>query len=191
MQSQNRLAEREVCPLLRAGPPLKDVDLTELVIGGEGYIGSRLLKMIPGASATTRRSHLWMSFMDLANVGSFPLADIVYICAGVNGAMACEGNSKAYRVNVDGTVKLAQHYSKTGFVVWISSTTVEWSNSAYARMKQVTEGILRVMPNVGIVRAGRVVNSNVEDLCKTLIDVGRGKITGVTLWGEDEKPYDR
>jgi hypothetical protein len=68
---------------------------------------------------------------------------------------------------------------------------VEWSNSAYARMKQVTEGILRVMPNVGIVRAGRVVNSNVEDLCKTLIDVGRGKITGVTLWGEDEKPYDR
>lgn len=163
----------------------------ELVIGAEGYIGSRLLSLLgPYALGTTRRSHPYFSYLDMEKIGSLPLADIVYICAGVNGAMPCEGNSRAYRINVDATIRLAQHYAKSGFVVWISSTTVEWSNSAYARMKQVTEGILRVMPNVGVVRAGRVVNSNIDDLCKTMIEVGRSRIEGVTLWGE-EVPYDK
>jgi dTDP-4-dehydrorhamnose reductase len=165
--------------------------MRELVVGADGFIGSRLLELTGGLGTSRRVTPDLYHYMDLALLGSLPPADIVYICAGINGAMVCEGNSKAYRINVDGTVRLAQHYSKTGFVVWISSTTVEWSNSAYARMKQVTEGILRVMPNVGVVRAGRVVKSNVDDLCKTMIEIGRDRIQGVTLWGEDEKPYDK
>lgn len=165
--------------------------MRELVIGSDGFIGSRLLELTGGVGTSRRVTPGLQHYMDLSQLGSLPGADVAYICAGVNGAMNCEGNPKAYTINVDSTIRLAEHYSKTGFAVWISSTTVMWSDSCYARWKQVTESYLRTLPNVGIVRAGRVVKSNLDDLCNTLIEVGRNKLSGLHLWGEDEKPYEK
>jgi len=166
----------------------------ELVIGADGYIGAHLAR-IAGARGTTRRAgggeHLFLDLLDFREA-ELPAADRVYICAGVNGAMPCEGNARAYRINVDATIRLAQHYSgRGGFVVWIGSTTVEWSSTAYARHKLTTETVLRTMPGVAVVRAGRVVNSNVEDLCRTMLGIGRDRLRGVHLWGAEEPAYAR
>jgi dTDP-4-dehydrorhamnose reductase len=127
-------------------------------------------------------NHHLINLLDFTDV---PPADIVYICAGVNGALRCEGSPEAYRTNVDGTIRLVRAYS-SAFVVWISSSTVEWGNSQYARMKAQVEAVLLNNPNVGIVRAGRVLESNVDDLCTTLLKVGRGRIGHLTLWGAEE-----
>lgn len=162
----------------------------ELVIGADSFIGRRL-KQLTGAEGTSRRGnsehHLDCHFMD---VRYLPSADIVYLCAAANGQKICEGNALAYRVNVDATIRLAKHYQGKAFFVWISSSTVEWANSAYARHKALTETALRMMPGVGIVRAGRVLKSNVDDLCRTLMEVGRNRIEDVTIWGSEE-PYEK
>lgn len=169
--------------------------MRELVIGVDGFIGSRLREMA-GAEGTSRRNPTMHQFhyLDLLGFAEMALPDaaVVYICAGVNGAMNCAGNRDSYRINVDATIRLAQHYSARGaFVVWISSTSVEWSAEAYARQKALAETALRMLPNVGIIRAGRVLKSNVDDLCNHMIAVGRSRIKGVTLWGTDERPYEK
>lgn len=167
----------------------------ELVIGADGFIGGRLRTLLgPQCEGTSRRNPTMHPFhhLDLLDfeVAKLPEATAVWICAGVNGAMACEGRAESYRVNVDAPIRLARHYRATGaFTVWISSTTVEWSNSAYARQKSLSEVALSSVPLVGIVRAGRVLHSNVDDLCQLLAKIGRERRAGVTLWGTDEQPY--
>lgn len=165
------------------------------MVGADGFIGKRLLELT-GGEGTSRGNPIYHHHhvLDLKefNSDTLPDADVVYICAGVNGAKNCEGNQEAHRTNVDGTIKLAKHYVGHGaFVVWVSSTTVEWANTSYARQKAMTETVLFNVPNVGIVRAGRVLHSNVDDLCNVLMKVGRDGIEGLTLWGTDEKPYDK
>lgn len=169
--------------------------MRQLVVGADGFIGRRLLG-ITGAEGTSRGNPIYHHHhvLDLKDFDTekLPQADVVYICAGVNGAKNCEGNQDAHRINVDGTIRLAKHYVGQGaFVVWISSTTVEWSNSAYARQKAMTETVLLTMPRVAIVRAGRVLHSNVDELCSTMIRAAKQRSEGVTLWGADEKPYDK
>lgn len=164
--------------------------MTELVIGADGFIGQRL-QQLSKAEGTSRRNPLFLpnSYyleLDRFSDGDLPDADLIYLCAGINGAMKCEGNKDAFRVNVDSTIRIAQHYTPKSFLVWISSMSSEWANTAYARQKAYAECALRLMPNVGIVRAGRVTKDNLDDLCKTLIKVGREKIEGITLWGSDD-----
>lgn len=168
--------------------------MKELVIGADGYIGSRLVTFLK-ADGTSRRNPTLARreyFLDLLSFedSDLPEYEIVYMCAAVNGAQKCEGNQESYRVNVDATLRVLEHY-KGQFVVWVSSTTVEWANTAYSRHKQIVESACRHMPWVSVVRAGRVVNSNLESLCQTLAYVGRNKKPGLTLWGIDEKPYDK
>lgn len=125
-------------------------------------------------------------------MGKLPEADIAYLCAGVNGTLTCARDPQgSFRVNVDGTLYVAERYRGKSFVVWISSTTVEWCSEAYAVQKRTAETVLRTMPHVGIVRAGRVTKENVSDLCETLVEVGRSGKSGVTVWNPDEKPYER
>jgi hypothetical protein len=166
----------------------------ELVVGCQGYIGAKLMHLsgAEGASHGNPNYHPY-HLVDL----KYPLdptppqTEIAYICAGINGAQKCEGNAEAYRINVDGTVELAKHYTQQGtFVVWISSRSLEWSTSAYARQKQIAEAMLYPL-GVGIVRAGRVTADNVDDLCATLMEVGRGRIGGLTIWGTDDIAYSR
>jgi dTDP-4-dehydrorhamnose reductase len=169
--------------------------MRELVIGVDGFIGRRMLDLT-GAEGTSRGNPCFHGHHHLDLLGfsesDLPKADMVYLCAGVNGAMKCAGNQESYRVNVDATIRLAQHYSSSGsFLVWLSSTSVEWSIEAYARQKAMAETAIRMLPSTGIIRAGRVVRSNLDDLCHRMIAVGRTRTSGVTLWGEDERPYDK
>lgn len=163
--------------------------MRELIIGMDGFIGRNLHQHLPDAIVTTRRSNRLETahYFDLARPGPLPDADIVYLCAGVNGTLTCaQDPQRSWRVNVDGTIYVAEH---SVFLVWISSTTVEWLNEHYGRQKRTAESHLRALPYVGIVRAGRVLQSNVDDLCSLMIDIGRNRKRGVVLWNEDEKPY--
>ncbi len=164
------------------------------VIIGEGFIGGMLARLIPDAIQTTRRPRVldgrWP--YDMTEGGSLPDVEVAFLCAGVNGSLSCARDPQgSYRTNVDGTVRVAEHYRGKAFLVWLSSTTVEWSSDDYGTQKRMAESILRQMPHVGIVRAGRVTTGNVRDLCRKMIEVGEAKIPGVHLWGEDEKPYEQ
>ncbi|HET9285672.1 MAG TPA: NAD-dependent epimerase/dehydratase family protein [Candidatus Angelobacter sp.] len=161
-----------------------------LVIGATGFIGGNLAKHLPkiGTGLWTRND-----FDMLTKTGFLPQAHIIYLCAGVNGTLTCSTNpQETYRVNVDGTIYITEHYRIWGgFVVWISSTTVEWLSEDYGAQKRTTEQYLRQMPNVAIVRAGRVDNSNVADLCTTMIDLGQKQRKTLVLWNENEQPYKK
>ncbi len=167
----------------------------ELIIGMDGFCGRHLCERLPDAIRTTRRNAGLDApnthYFDLLDQGPLPDADIVYICAGMNGTLtALNAPQICYRGNVDGTVYIAERYRDTGaFVVWIGSTTAEWQLEFYGRSKRYAEIILRTMPHVGIVRAGRVQHTNVDSLCSLMIDVGRNRRRGVFLWNKDEQPY--
>jgi len=166
--------------------------MRELIIGQDGFIGRNLCRHLPEAMCTTRRNAAMerAHYFDLAKCGPLPDAEIVYLCAGINGTLTCASDpQRSYRVNVDGTIYVAEHYRDKAFVVWISSTTVEWLTEHYGRQKRVAESHLRTLPHVGMVRAGRVLQSNVDDLCKIMISVGRNRRRGIVIWGEDEQPY--
>ncbi len=163
----------------------------ELVIGMDGYIGRHLCARLPDAKRTTRReagagnTH----YFDLATQGPLPDADIVYVCAGVNGTETCARDpQRNYRINVDGTIYVAEHYQDKAFVVWISSTTVEWLLDHYGQQKRIVENHLRTLPHVGMVRAGRIDHRNVEDLCSLMIDIGRTRRRGIVLF-DNVNPY--
>lgn len=167
--------------------------MREVVIGIDGFIGSAMAVKLPNAVHTTHKPfHVdgrWP--FDLLDFGPLPSADVVYICAGFNGQKKCEGNPVSHHVNVDATIRLAKHYINEGaFPVWISSRSLEWCNSAYSRQKMFVESVFHLLP-VGIVRAGRVTPDNLDDLCDTLIAVGRSKRCGLTVWGTDEISYDK
>lgn len=165
--------------------------MKELVIGATGFIGAALMAKLPGAEGTARRpgaTHV----LDLLGPIDLPAADVIYVCAGANGAKACEGNQEAFRVNVDAPIEIAREAQLfRGHVVWISSMSVEWLSTAYQRQKLAAEGVLRLMPNVSVVRAGRVVKTNVDDLCDAMIAAGRSRRPGLVRWGNDELAYQK
>ncbi|MDZ4253979.1 MAG: hypothetical protein U1A72_15525 [Sulfuritalea sp.] len=167
--------------------------MTHLVIGARGFIGSALMRRLGAAACgTSRRDGESDYVFDLLNFQDVPEADTVYICAGANGAKACEGNQDAFLVNVDAPVKISHIVTgRGGFVVYISSMSVEWLSAAYQRQKLTAETVLRVMPGVGVVRAGRVLKTNIDDLCDTMIRVGRDRVCGVTRWGNDDIAYQK
>jgi nucleoside-diphosphate-sugar epimerase len=168
------------------------VAVRELIIGGDGFIGTALRRSLPEAVATTRRRDMVGPFLDLLEVRAVPACDVAYLCAGANGAKACEGSQAAFRVNVDAPIEIARLVAAGGgFTVFVSSMSVEWLSTAYQRHKLAAEGALRAMPAVGIVRAGRVVKTNLDELCETLIHVGRNRVAGVTRWGSDELAYQK
>jgi dTDP-4-dehydrorhamnose reductase len=163
--------------------------MRELIIGATGRIGKVLSKKLPDAIRTSS-SDGNLPLLDLLHVKTIPLCDIVYICGGINGTKPCEGNEFAFRINVDGPVNVARIMAaRGGFSVYISSMSIEWLGAAYQRQKLAAETILRTMPNIGIVRAGRVTGDNIEALCEMLIKVGRERIEDVTLWGTDNIAY--
>ena len=166
--------------------------MRELIVGQDGFIGRNLCRHLPDAVTTTRRNAAMETsfYFDLAKRGPLPDADIVYICAGINGTLTCANDpQRSYRVNVDGTIYVAEHYRDKAFVVWISSTTVEWLTEHYGRQKRTAENHLRTLPQVGMVRAGRVLQSNVDDLCELMISIGRNRRREIVLWNAEEKPY--
>lgn len=172
--------------------------MRELIIGATGYIGRALHRHLPDADVAARdvgslavRAKRLVYPFEMQHPIPFADTDIVYLCAGVNGTGNCSMDIRgSYKTNVDGTIWVAEWARDHGaFLVWVGSTTAMWLTEHYGMQKRIAEQYLRAMPNVGIVRAGRVLDSNVDDLCRLMIDIGRNKRRGLVLWQEDESPY--
>lgn len=170
--------------------------MKHLVIGATGFIGSALLKHLKAAGAdvqgTARRQGLADHAFDLRAIHAVPDADVVYICAGANGAKACEGNQEAFLVNVDAPIRIAEEVGgRGGFTVFISSMSIEWMGAAYQRQKLAAETVLRTRADCAVVRAGRVTRDNLGDLCRTLAMAGTSRFRGLWRWGNDEIAYQK
>lgn len=164
-------------------------ELSELIVGSSGKIGAALARKIPEARTTTRKE-LDLLKLEEADSAIFDV-DVIYLCAGANGAYRCEGKPESFTVNVDAPVAIARLADSYGaFLVYIGSQSVEWQDGAYPRQKLAAECQLSGLDHVAIVRAGRVLDSNVDDLCETMMRVGRDRIAGVTRWGSDDTTYD-
>lgn len=153
------------------------------IVIGAGYIGRRLSKKL-GCKATTRAEFNLLDF-DPSFLKDY---STIYLCAGANGAKRCEGQQDAYRANVDATQKIARH---SLFLVWISSMSIEWSEGAYQRQKRQAEALVSNMDNVATIRAGRVVDSNIDDLCDLMVEVGTKRVSGLYRWGNDDIAYQK
>lgn len=175
--------------------------MRELIIGMDGFIGRHLCERLPDAMRTTRRVPArpnppsiqpWrITHFDLLRPSALAAADVVYLCAGINGNLTCSLDPRtSYRVNVDGTIWVAEWCRNTGAtLVWLSSTTVMWLNEHYGQQKRLAETYLRAMPHVAIVRAGRVMKDNVGELCDLMIEMS-GRPGELVIWNADERPYE-
>ena len=168
--------------------------MPELIIGMDGFIGRHLCERLPDAIFTTRRRQVYppkVVYFNLLKPDILPKASVVYLCAGINGNLTCSLDPRtSYKTNVDGTIWVADRCREMGAtLVWLSSTTVMWLNEHYGQQKRLAETYLRAMPNVAIVRAGRVLKDNVADLCELLVTMG-GRPGDLITWNEDERPYE-
>lgn len=161
-----------------------------LVLGADGYIGNHLRNRLC-CFGTSRRPSSNLRHFDALNPNWDKLCgfDVIYVCLAANGAKNCEGSQDSFRVNVDFPIELAVR--KPAFIVWLGSQSVEWMDGAYPRQKLACETVLRTMPWVGIVRSGRVLNTQIDDLCSEIIRVGTNRIGGVTRWGSDDTAYEK
>lgn len=159
-----------------------------LVIGGDGFIGSALVRSLIDKATfelivTSRRQNLprgWF-YLNLEHaIDILPFHDVCFIVAAVNGFQGCEGNPISYRVNVDAPIAIAkQSCLRRGFPVFISSDSVEWcGTTAYARQKALAE-IGVTMCNGAIVRSCRITAANLERFIEFLISVGINRVPGI------------
>lgn len=157
-----------------------------LVVGGDGRIGSELVRLLHTGghevTPTSRRQpvpdgSLWL---DLDQpIRDLPLCDVVYLVAAVHTFQGCEGNAAAWRINVDAPCAIVR---KCGaFPVFVSSDCVEWSGTAYARMKAAVEMFIQGKDGA-IVRPSRVTPHRVAMLCELLRRVGEDREAGVHRW---------
>ena len=113
-----------------------------LVVGGDSQIGTALIPSLRGLGydvvGTSRRDSSAQDFLhvDLANLVEDLLPndfDFVVVCAAISGEQACQANlDLAYRVNVESTKSLIQHYERLGtHTLFLSSTEVFDGNSAF------------------------------------------------------------
>lgn len=161
-----------------------------LVIGGDGMVGSALVGLLRERNcavvATTRRRDIPEDrvFMDLAQpVHDLLPCEVVYIVAAVNGFEPCQGNSEAYRVNVDAPTEIARLAAlRAVFPVFISSDCVEWCGATdYARHKAMAEIAVRLVGGA-VVRPCRIEPTRVRNLCEMLFDIGMRRAGGVYHW---------
>lgn len=148
-----------------------------VIVGTSGFIGSSLLRVAKGMGKSV--TGYTRSEFDILKDDFEGYPSVLYLMAAFNGFQKCEGNPLAYRTNVDGTIRMAK---KAAHMVWLSSDSVEWSNSAYSRQKQLTEMALQSIGNTSIIRCGRVTKDNVDDLCRVILDRGSEQRPGLYLW---------
>jgi len=108
--------------------------------------------------------------------------DIAFLCAGIKDPAHCEGPGPAWRVNVDGVVAIADLLAAKGTrLVYISSTTVEWSPCARARQHAQVEAMIHAYRPL-IIRAGPVTEESVADLCEKIMGHVEAHRRGVVHW---------
>ena len=155
--------------------------MKELVIGGDGFIGSRLCAAL-GAPGTSRRPGASLYF-DLCGTEPVPEAEVTYIAACVIRPPEVNGYD-GWRANVDGTIRVINEAAAIGFVVWLSSGSVCFRSDAYARHKaQVELYMLCTAGRGAIVRICSQVNDdNIGGLLQFIAKVGNAKKDGLFEW---------
>lgn len=164
-----------------------------LVVGSDGLIGSNLSRMLEvdgwRVTQTTRRptdpAKFYLDLLDPLREW-LPDSDVTFVCAGVNGTEACEGDSTSWRVNVDGVIAVARHCLLRGdFVIYVSSLSVEWSQSMYARQRAQVEMFMMSAGLHGdrrlslVVRSGRITSQNAPWLASYLSTQGKKRAGGL------------
>lgn len=174
-----------------------------LVIGGDGLIGKALCTELREREiefiATSRRIPLLQSDrfqmfpLDLreaatADLPLGPMAEdgIVYLVAAVAGFGKCQTNPDAWRINVDGPLRLAERLWRC-FFVFISSDVVEMPGSdAYQTQKRYVELYFRLTGGM-IIRPGLVAPGRVGELAKVIVDEGLARKPGGLRWPSLER----
>ncbi len=173
-----------------------------LVIGGDGLIGGALCKELGARNleylATTRRVHsnllppppqipaavpFDLREAATADLPIGPMEDdgIVYLVAAVAGFGKCQTNPDAWRVNVDGPLRLAERLWRC-FFVFISSDVVEMPGSdAYQTQKRYVELYFRLAGGM-IIRPALVAPGRVGELAKVIVDEGLARQPGGLRW---------
>lgn len=160
----------------------------ELIVGSDGMIGGAMYaeaaaRGIDVIGTSRRIDDDSRCFLDIEQVefGELPVAEIAYIFAGIVGYKNCEGNPKAQRVNVDGTIRLVKKFIADGtFIVFMSSDAVEHMlGTAYGTQKALVEIFLQATTNPAIVRSGRIERNMLPDLCDLLLEIGKNRTPGI------------
>jgi dTDP-4-dehydrorhamnose reductase len=157
-----------------------------LIIGGDGLLGTALLKYLDNkaisAIATSRRRA--PNLLDLSKfIPPLPEANIVYIVAAVPKIIECERDPKTWTINADAPVAIARQCARRGsFVVFVSTDAVQRdSNLAYARQKAYAESYMNTI-DAAIVRPSRFTADTVDLLARYLYEIGRDRLVGVHQW---------
>ena len=158
-----------------------------LIVGSDGMIGNALFVEASvrqlNPIGTTRRKDVTRYFLDIEHqeTGELPKAKVAYILAGIVGYKNCEGNPHAYRVNVDGTIKIIKRLMAQGtFIVFMSSDAVEHMlTTSYRLQKSLVEMFMQMSVGGAIVRSGRMERHMLPDLCDLLLDIGQKRMNGI------------
>ncbi len=171
-----------------------------LVIGGDGTIGmalcAELRKREIEFMATSRRMSIAPKdryMFDLRNAATAdlplgPMAEdgVVYLVAAVAGFGRCQTNPDAWRVNVDGPIRLAERLWRC-FFVFISSDVVEMPGSdAYQTQKRYVELYFRLAGGM-IIRPSLVSPDCAGELAKVIVDGGLARRPGGLRWPSLER----
>ncbi len=170
-----------------------------LVVGGDGLIGgavrAQLMWQLKEKDAdelivTTRRpgraNGKNVFYLDLAKPPMELPKDVslVFLCAGINGFREC-AISLSWRTNVDGVLEVAERLSADldAFVVYISTSAVEWSCEPYALQRQAVEqGLRAVCYRRAIIRPEKVTPENVIGFAQYVVDIGLHHHMGLHRW---------
>jgi len=176
-----------------------------LVVGGDGLIGKAVSDYIVkteeelGVIVTTTRRKTsvpcsTIAYLDLLKPEDFSIErkfHFAFLCAGINGFEACEGNRLSWRANVDGIIDIAMRLIEDqAFVVYPSTQAVEWSNSSYARQRAQVEAVLLATREAAIVRIGRVNAQNSWSCGRALMQTALMRKPGVYYWEDNNVRSD-
>lgn len=158
-----------------------------IIIGGDGLIGSQLAQLLPYSMFTSRHNNR-ATHLDLEKpeLSIDPKAiEIVYMVAAITKAFECQRDQKtSHAVNVDGPLWVA-NYFRTSFFVFLSSEAAMYAqDTAYGRQKAQAELGLIAMKGyrgLAIIRPGRITEFNVDEACNKIIEIGKTRKYGVTL----------
>jgi len=156
-----------------------------LVVGGDGKIGSQLVKIYEDSLISVQQTTRHIEkvnernlFLDLSHdtvswALPYPKIDIVFFCASLTSIDYCEKEPEiSKRINVENTLKLINRFSDSGaFIVYISSNAVfngekPFSDinetldpkTEYGKQKAIVESeLLRLGNGIAVVRLGKVI----------------------------------
>lgn len=150
-----------------------------LVIG-DGFIGGPLLLYLRNKGVNA--GIVGRAEFDLTETTPDCESEVIYYCAGVTKFVECEQGRESYLVNVDAPVRIARANPESLFV-YLSSEAVEIAlHTAYGMQKALAESQLLSLPQVAVLRLGRVSQGDLSKVCERLYRIGEKKQTGLSTW---------